>query len=292
VVELREIGASRPADSERLLSAAGSNDEDGASHKISVAPLWMSVVDEVNYNLHKLKKRLAELSERHERHLLPGSFDDSSQAKQSIELLTDATTRLFQETKRLIKSIAAKQVENAQEEQIKRNLQSSLATQLSELSAQFRRNQRAYLQRLEGRESKRTTLLDQVADVADEQQQRQPAGVDQSFTQLQQETVASQRAVLAERDREIRKIAQSVSQVVEIFKDLSQMVIEQGTILDRVDHNIAQAEHLTRQAHEEVKKASKELRNARQKYCMIALCVAVIAVVLFILIKTTTKFVL
>jgi hypothetical protein len=39
--------------------------------------------------------------------------------------------------------------------------------------------------------------------------------------------VNSQRALLEEREKEIRKIAQSINDVVEIFKDVNSMIIEQ-----------------------------------------------------------------
>lgn len=53
---------------------------------------------------------------------------------------------MFQTTKGKIKGIGNEKVENAQEEQIKANLQQSLAQQLQELSLTFKRTQKDYLQ--------------------------------------------------------------------------------------------------------------------------------------------------
>lgn len=45
---------------------------------------------------------------------------------------------------------------------------------------------------------------------------------------------------LRERDRELTEIAKSIASLAELFKDLSALVIDQGTLLDSVEYNIEQ----------------------------------------------------
>jgi syntaxin 16 len=42
------------------------------------------------------------------------------------------------------------------------------------------------------------------------------------------------------RDRALSEIAKSIAQLAELFKDLSVLVIDQGTLLDSVEYNIEQ----------------------------------------------------
>ena len=58
----------------------------------------------------------------------------------------------------------------------------------------------------------------------------------QSQMELQQ-TSSSSNAV-DQRVNEITGIAQSIAELADLFKDLSVLVIDQGTLLDRVDYNI------------------------------------------------------
>lgn len=57
---------------------------------------------------------------------------------------------------------------------------------------------------------------------------------------LQQEEELAPAVDLQQRDREITEIARSIAQLAELFKDLSALVIDQGTLLDSVEYNIEQ----------------------------------------------------
>ena len=63
-------------------------------------------------------------------------------------------------------------------------------------------------------------------------------------------------AAIAQREREISDIAQGIIELADIFKELQGMVIDQGTMLDRIDYNI---ENMA----VNVKAADKELNVVR-----------------------------
>jgi syntaxin 16 len=55
-----------------------------------------------------------------------------------------------------------------------------------------------------------------------------------------QQTLTSNDAAIAQREREITDIAKGIIELADIFKELQTMVIDQGTLLDRIDYNIEQ----------------------------------------------------
>lgn len=61
---------------------------------------------------------------------------------------------------------------------------------------------------------------------------------------------------LSQRDSEISAIAQSITDLADLFKDLSSLVIDQGTLLDRVDYNVEQIGVDVKSAVEELKVAT------------------------------------
>ena len=66
---------------------------------------------------------------------------------------------------------------------------------------------------------------------------------DKSFSQSTLQQSAQKRltnndATIMQREREINDIAKGIIELADIFKDLSNMVIDQGTMLDRIDYNV------------------------------------------------------
>ena len=84
---------------------------------------------------------------------------------------------------------------------------------------------------------------------------------DKSFSQstLQQTSQKmrhSNDTAIAQREHEINDIAKGIIELADIFKDLQGMVIDQGTMLDRIDYNVERMAT-------DVKGAEKELIQVR-----------------------------
>ena len=66
------------------------------------------------------------------------------------------------------------------------------------------------------------------------------------------------------RDEELNKLIDSINDLNHLFKQMNHIVLEQGTIVDRIDYNLESAVHNTT-------KAKGELRKVR-KFALILIC--------------------
>lgn len=87
---------------------------------------------------------------------------------------------------------------------------------------------------------------------------------------------------LVQRDRELTSLLNSINELSQIFKDLQVLVMEQGTILDRIDYNIESAIGTTEDAHKMLVKANKEMKKncARNAILIMIIIIFVLAVLL------------
>lgn len=91
----------------------------------------------------------------------------------------------------------------------------------------------------------------------------------------------------AQREEEVNKIVRSIVDLNEIFKDLGQMVNEQGTVLDRIDYNIEQTQFQVQEGYMQLQKADRYQRKNRKMHCILILAVSLIlSVILLIIIKS------
>jgi syntaxin 16 len=81
---------------------------------------------------------------------------------------------------------------------------------------------------------------------------------------------------------EIRKIAQSVTDLHQIFKDLANLVIDQGTLLDRIDYNVEQVVHQAKKANVELVKAEEAQKSSRATKCIMFFAIAIFIEVLLL----------
>lgn len=80
---------------------------------------------------------------------------------------------------------------------------------------------------------------------------------DRSFSQstllqTSQKLLGNNDAAIMQREREINDIAKGIIELSDIFRELQTMIIDQGTLLDRIDYNVERMAV-------DVKKADKEL---------------------------------
>eukprot|EP01133_Synstelium_polycarpum_P009023 gene9023-10583_t len=113
----------------------------------------------------------------------------------------------------------------------------------------------------------------------DESQSLMEASRRQQLAQIESER-EYQNSIIQERDEGIRQIEQSITEINEIFLDLSNLVSEQGVMLNTIEHSLESTVMNTTEGVVQIKKASEHQRSARTKMCWLALILFIVAGVL------------
>jgi syntaxin 16 len=132
-------------------------------------------------------------------------------------------------------------------------MQRSLATDLQALSMDYRKQQKGYLQKLQ-RQREGQSVDDGIGIGKQQIRQDEDDGFSQGFNVQQMAQLRQTEALSAEREKEITQIVESVNDLAQIMKDLSILVIDQGTIVDRIDYNITRVSTSVEQGVKELVK--------------------------------------
>ncbi|KAF9362405.1 hypothetical protein BGX34_006248 [Mortierella sp. NVP85] len=269
-----------------LLTSTDFNERAGLMEETTIElmtlpPKWVDVVDEVDEELNRIKANIQKLDGMHKKHLLPG-FDDRVQEEREIERLTDEITQQFHGCQRRIKQIHSdsRHSSSNQELVMSRNVQMSLAQKVQEVSGVFQQKQKSYMQRIRGVELRNKDIFTGVQPLNSSMSDTEEVG----FTSAQQAFADQSHASITQREQEINHISRSIFQLADIFKDLQSMVIDQGTLLDRIDFNVEQtAVHLQDAVHElnEGEKYQKKARNRKIILLLILIIIGLFIILLF-----------
>ena len=92
-------------------------------------------------------------------------------------------------------------------------------------------------------------------------------------------------AEIQSRDTEISQIAKSIEELGAIFKELAVLVIDQGTILDRIDYNMEAVVEHTKTGIQQLEKAEKSQKSARPMKCIFCLLATIMILLLILVAK-------
>ncbi|BGP42699.1 t-SNARE affecting a late Golgi compartment protein 2 [Rhodotorula kratochvilovae] len=271
----------------------------------TLPPKWVDLADQVDAIVRSVKPKIAHLDKLHAKHLLPG-FKDRTAEEREIESLATSITADFRTCQSHIRRIAeqshallATRPRDAADAENKRidlllaaNVQTALATKVQDLSTAFRKKQAGYLRQLKGNESKAVELqhraaYDPLVALADDEQASSsalapgtPSAAQQAFFSPSSSLAASSAA--DQRSSEIASIAHSIADLADMFKDLSSLVIDQGTLLDRVDYNVEVMREEVRGAVDELSAATRHQRRSGKCQLLFLLLLSVLACLIFL----------
>lgn len=276
-------------DDDRTNLVSGDAEMGFISRSSKLPPEWIDGVEEVQYEITKIKTKMKDMSALHDKHSNRPTLDDSINEELEIEIQTQEITQMFTKCQRLLQQVNSKsRIGTIREQELLKNISSSLARTLQDLSSNFRMSQTIYLNKLKSREERArhyfdTNMIDSNFEVDEEAELL----FDKGFTSVQLQLVESNEAMIQKREDEIKKIAISLQDLNVIFKDLAHMIVDQGTVLDRIDYNIEKTAESVESGLGQLQKAEKhQKKNRKMLIICILFSVLIILVIILIIFKS------
>ena len=247
----------------------------------TLPPVWVDLVERVEGDVLKIERATRDLAALHTKRLMV-SFDDAGEAALDDEIAAKQreATKLFRACESSLKRVAAHGGDDLSDSErtIRSNIQRSVAMRIQALNTDFRKAQKEYMGRLKSQKEGSTGTFDFLSGG---EASSAAEGVD--FNDRQLAAVVDVENLVDERDGEIKQIAESIQELSTIFKELAVLVIDQGTVLDRIDFNMEQVAEHTRKGVVEIEKAEQYQKAARPRIC-IALLLFLITIMMIALI--------
>ncbi|OII71302.1 uncharacterized protein cubi_01777 [Cryptosporidium ubiquitum] len=220
-------------------------------------PFWVDLHVEAQEELARAKELISILQKTQQKRLLCVLKDNTMEKSEiEVESLTFSICDSFKRIEKLVQSISNSSAVNKEFDPLcnrssincdilRRNAEISIVNELNPLSQHFKNIQKSYMSELQ----KNYICLDgNQINYEDSQKYNQ-----------------SKELVLTDLDdfniEEIAKITRSIAELNSIFKEMSSMVVEQGSLVDRIDFNINNALLRVENAHQQISKAEKNIKN-------------------------------
>ncbi|OQO13757.1 hypothetical protein B0A48_01988 [Cryoendolithus antarcticus] len=290
------------------------NDGDAVIEMDILPPRWLDIQDEIAQHLTDVSTHMRRLDQMHAKHVLPGFDDESVKAKEEreIEALTQEITRGFtscQVAIRRVDKLVAEQARTQQsrggltkeDETMARNLKMSLAARVGEVSTTFRKKQTAYLKKLRSLNGLPSTLDSRSAtpslaanpytDPAMQDSELDRSSAQSTLLQTAQvrRRTGLQDSAIEQREREIESIAQGVIDLSNMFQELQTMVIDQGSLLDRIDYNVERTVEHVKAADKELTVATGYQKKSTKRKVLLLLILLVVGMLILLMVKPRSR---
>ena len=225
------------------------------------------------------------MQEKQQQRLIP-KFDDEENKKlnKSIKELSAEMTLELKDCQKILKEIIADKTDeddtllnNLNSKQIKQNMKQNIITKINEFTKKFKLNQELYNNKFND------FVIDE--DIANKSFSMKKNDEEENKNSNDFLSTQENYSQLRKRDQDLTNLLNSVNELAQIFKDMQTLVMEQGTILDRIDYNIEVASTNVSKGKKNITKADKYMKNNCFRNVIIVLIVIIFIEALLLVFK-------
>lgn len=282
VIELVNSSLLNPNRNYAPLSTEDPGNSSRGAVTVGLPPAWVDVSEEIATNVQRAQTKMAELARAHAKALMP-SFGDGKEDQHAIESLTQEITNLLKRSEKRLQQLSA--AGPSEDSNVRKNVQRSLATDLQNLSMELRKKQSTYLKRLRQQKEGQDGVDLEMNLNGGRSRMEDDDLDDMVFNEHQMAKLKKSEAITVEREREIQQVVESVNELAQIMKDLSVLVIDQGTIVDRIDYNIQNVATTVEEGLKQLQKAERTQKKGGMVMCATVLVIMCFVMLVLLILK-------
>jgi syntaxin 16 len=216
------------------------------------SPKYMQLYEECDNLLKEFDIEFNKLKEEQQKRIVPNFNETESKLiTQNIQMISGKMTQQLKKCKNLTKELKIQLANSDLDENVKINMYQNLLNRLAETTRALQINEEMQLQKYQ----EFNGVEDSFFNINNYD------SIETNQTQNFRSIDTKKLDVNKERNKEIDQIVKTVNDLKEIFMDVSEMVISQGTILDRIDYNTYQTRHNIRRGNKEMEETHERLKS-------------------------------
>ena len=236
-------------------------------------PKYMDIYEQCDNLLKDFDIEFNKLKEEQQKRIVPNFNEiESKLITQNIQMISTKMTQQLKKCKYLTKELKTLLANSDLDENVKINMYQNLLNRLAETSRALQINEEMQLQKY-----------------------HEFNGVEDSFFNINNfdsiETTQTQKFnsidakkidINKDRNKEIDQIVKTVNELKEIFQAVADMIIFQGTILDRIDYNIYESRHNIRRGNREMEETHERLKSGclRRINQILIICIFIMSILI------------
>lgn len=264
----------------------------------SLPPQWVDFSEQAKEQIKDIQDLLVQLAKAQQRRLQRVAGGSEHEVEELAGNIAQQI-RACEQSIHQVRTVGAGRGGESIDCEFRKNNQRSLAAQLQQLAKQSRELQRDYMQEVRRQQTGQppgrpppTSTQGHASDLESGGGPSQADSYHHGPSQMQVQDLAHMEEFAAQRSTEVAHIAGSIEELNRIFRELAVMVIDQGSILDRIDYNTEKVYKKSDEGRKQMEKAvtTKRQTDTRTLYCFIGWGVADLVALIILLIKWNIKY--
>lgn len=293
-------------DDERLARRKLLNGDRGTGGPEAPRPIWVDIRDAVEDRFADLEKKLRTLRETQDEILIDTIGNRSEELNRTVDKLCGDVSSIVRGVNRKIRRLGRVEGVSPKEAKLRNAITMELSMRHRSFLKEFRSSRKEFMQKLlavRGTEEDdlfgRSGTMSPLGEPSPSS--RVPGGSSKSIEyddvdieanngrsrrgnvleQLQKEG-NTEHDLLVERDRDIAKITKSITELADMFDEVNMIIVDQGTIMDRIDYNMDVVVEKSKKGVFELEKAEEHQKSNRALKCIaILVCMIIILTAIY-----------